>query len=87
MLPILKRCLPTVCGLLLSGTVLAEDANVDAYREMTYGDRDANPGLLVVDRGEELFKEKRGSKNVSLEQCDFGLGAGVVEGAYAYAPT
>lgn len=81
-----KKWLSALCGLLLSGAVLAEDANVDAYREMTYGDRDANPGLLVVDRGETLFKEKRGPKNVSLEQCDFGLGAGKLEGAYAQMP-
>lgn len=87
MSPTLKRYFPALCGLLLSSAVMAEDAaNVDAYREMTYGDRDANPGLLVVDRGEELFKAKRGPKNVSLEQCDFGLGAGVVDGAYAQLP-
>jgi sulfur-oxidizing protein SoxA len=70
----------------LSITHAAEEPNADAYREMTYGDRDANPALLVVDRGEELFKEKRGPNKVSLEDCDFGLGKGVVKGAYAQLP-
>lgn len=76
-----------VAGVLLAGIAFAaEEPNADAYREMTYGDRDANPALLVIDRGEELFKEKRGPKNASLEQCDFGLGAGVLKGAYAQLP-
>lgn len=80
------------CTLCLGvGTATAQDsaeqaASVDDYRAMTYGDRDANPALLVVDRGEELFKQKRGPKQVSLETCDFGLGAGVVKGAYAQLP-
>lgn len=73
-------------GLAFTSVYAAEEPNADAYREMTYGDRDANPGLLVVDRGEELFKEKRGSKSVSLEACDFGLGKGVLKGAYAQLP-
>lgn len=78
-------------GLLMSSLALtvvyaAEEPNADAYREMTYGDRDANPALLVVDRGEELFKAKRGPKNVSMEECDFGLGKGVVKGVYAELP-
>ena len=48
--------------------------------------QDGNPAELVVARGEELWKAKRGPKNVSLEQCDLGLGAGVVKGAYAQMP-
>lgn len=46
----------------------------------------SNPGYLAVDRGELLLKEKRGAKNVSLETCDFGLGAGKLEGAFAKMP-
>jgi sulfur-oxidizing protein SoxA len=33
-----------------------------------------------------LWKSQRGPKNVSLERCDLGLGAGVVKGAYARLP-
>lgn len=53
------------------------------YRQML---QDGNPAELVVARGEELWKLKRGPKQVSLEQCDLGLGAGVVKGAYARLP-
>ena len=48
--------------------------------------QDGNPAELVVARGEALWKEKRGPKKVSLEQCDLGLGSGVVKGAYAQMP-
>ena len=45
-----------------------------------------NPGELWIDKGKELFHQKRGPKNGSLEQCDFGLGAGKLEGAAAQLP-
>ena len=45
-----------------------------------------NPGELWVARGQRLFHEKRGPKKASLEQCDFGLGPGKLEGAYAQLP-
>ena len=53
------------------------------YRQML---QDGNPAELLVVRGEELWKQKRGPKSASLEQCDIGLGAGVVKGAYAQLP-
>jgi sulfur-oxidizing protein SoxA len=45
-----------------------------------------NPGELWIDKGKQLFHEKRGPRNASLEQCDFGLGAGKLEGAAAQLP-
>ena len=45
-----------------------------------------NPGELWIDKGKALFHERRGPKNASLEQCDFGLGAGKLEGAAAQLP-
>ncbi len=47
---------------------------------------DGNPAELWEARGEALWKEKRGPKNASLEQCDLGLGPGVVKGAYTVLP-
>ena len=41
-----------------------------------------SPAELFEARGKELWKTKRGPKNVSLEKCDLGLGPGVVKGAY-----
>jgi sulfur-oxidizing protein SoxA len=45
-----------------------------------------NPAELFEAKGEDLWKQKRGPNNVSLEQCDLGLGAGVVKGAYVQTP-
>jgi sulfur-oxidizing protein SoxA len=47
---------------------------------------DGNPAELWEARGEVLWKQKRGPKNASLEQCDLGLGPGVVKGAYTVLP-
>jgi sulfur-oxidizing protein SoxA len=57
----------------------------DEYRAALQ-DKFANPGTMVADRGETLFKAPRGPKNVSLEKCDFGLGTGKLKGAYAQLP-
>jgi sulfur-oxidizing protein SoxA len=53
------------------------------YRELL---QDGNPAELWEARGEALWKEKRGAKHASLEQCDLGKGPGVVKGAYAELP-
>jgi len=57
-------------GLALARKMLAED----------------NPGELWIDRGKDLFFQKRGPRNESLERCDFGLGAGKLEGASVRLP-
>lgn len=70
----------------LVGGVSAQTSAADEiarYRAML---QDGNPAELVVMRGEELWKQKRGPKQVSLEQCDIGLGPGVLKGAYARLP-
>ncbi len=66
---------------------IADDAEkeIERYREMI-SDPMSNPGFLNVDRGEALWKLARGTKNVSLETCDVGEGAGKLEGAYAKLP-
>jgi len=46
----------------------------------------SNPGLLDADRGEGLWKTAAGPNKVSLEKCDLGKGAGVVDGAFAELP-
>ena len=48
---------------------------------------ESNPSELFELKGEELWKAKRGSKNISLaESCDLGLGIGKIEGAYVQMP-
>src|SRR5687768_3891325 len=61
----------------------SSDAAVKKYRETL---KDASPGELYVMMGEELFRAPRGPDKVSLERCDFGLGPGVLKGAYAQLP-
>jgi sulfur-oxidizing protein SoxA len=47
---------------------------------------EASPAELFEAKGEELWKARRGPKNASLEQCDLGLGPGVLKGAYVRMP-
>lgn len=73
-----------------SGVGFAQQASdaekeIEKYRAMI-NDPMANPGYLFVDRGEVLWAQKRGAKNVSLETCDLGEGPGKLEGAYARLP-
>ena len=69
-------------GLALTwGTALSQgrpDDPLAVGRQMLAED---NPGELWIERGKTLFYQRRGPKNASLEQCDFGAGSGTVEGA------
>jgi len=71
----------------LTGTTAAQDSKVAdelaKYREAL---ADGNPADLLEVKGAALWAEKRGPKNASLEQCDFGLGPGKLDGAYAQLP-
>lgn len=61
------------------------EKELEKYRQMM-ADPMSNPGYLNVDRGEVLWSAKRGAKNVSLETCDLGKGAGKLDGVYAELP-
>lgn len=66
------------------GGAQASDAEkFSAFRDMLSED---NPGEFWIDAGKVLFHEVRGPKQQSLESCDFGLGPGVLQGAYAQMP-
>ena len=56
---------------------------IDEYRAML---ADGNPADLFEAKGEALWKQKRGPRNASLEQCDLGKGPGVVKGAFVELP-
>ncbi|HUG20973.1 sulfur oxidation c-type cytochrome SoxA [Piscinibacter sp.] len=53
------------------------------YRKML---EDGNPAELYEAKGEGLWKQPRGPKNASLEQCDLGKGPGKVKGAFVELP-
>ena len=64
----------------------ATERGLEKYRKMLKEDPWSNPGLLDADRGEALWKAKKGPQNASLEACDLGKGPGKVEGAFAELP-
>lgn len=71
------------CMLLFAAAAKAQDDPFAEYREMMGDD---NPAIFVIEEGAELWSKPQGPKQASLEQCDLGLGAGVVKGAYAQLP-
>jgi sulfur-oxidizing protein SoxA len=64
----------------------AQDKTAQEIEKYRSALAEGNPAELWEARGEDLWKKKRGPKNATLEQCDLGLGAGVVRGAYAQLP-
>ena len=61
-------------------------SSADAIAEYRKLLEDGNPAELFEAKGEALWKQKRGPKNASLEQCDLGKGPGVVKGAWVEMP-
>lgn len=83
----MKRTL--IAGALLTAMMAAvgqqkstEPVVPEYYRLM----QDGNPAELFEAKGESLWKQKRGPKGASLEQCDLGKGPGVVKGAFVEMP-
>lgn len=74
-----------VSGLTCGATWAQKSAteSIEEYRAML---ADGNPADLFEAKGEALWKEKRGPKRVSLEQCNLGKGPGVVKGAFVELP-
>ena len=81
------------CGALLiaaalavvAGPALAQDEQkeIEKYQRMI---AEGSPVELFELEGEDLWKKKQGPKHASLEQCDLGMGPGVVKAAYAHLP-
>ncbi|RPI47741.1 MAG: sulfur oxidation c-type cytochrome SoxA, partial [Betaproteobacteria bacterium] len=63
----------------------AQDAKkeIQKYQQMI---TEGSPVELYELEGEDLWKKRQGPKNVSLEQCDLGMGPGRLKGAYAHLP-
>jgi sulfur-oxidizing protein SoxA len=71
---------------LAAGAAQAQPSAADGiarYRQML---ADGNPAELFEAKGEGLWKNRRGPKNASLDQCDLGKGPGVVKGAFVELP-
>ena len=82
---LLTRAFLATASLVSFSEAIAQSAveEIQKYREQLAA---GNPAELWEARGEDLWKQKRGPKNVSLEGCDLGKGPGVVKGAYAGMP-
>jgi len=72
--------------LLAAGSAWAQKSASDGIAEYRALLAEGNPAELFEAKGEDLWKQKRGPKNASLEQCDLGKGAGVVKGAFVELP-
>lgn len=70
-------------GLALAQQTKSAADGIAEYRAML---ADGNPAELFEAKGEDLWKQKRGPKNASLQACDLGRGAGVVKGAFVELP-
>ena len=64
-------------------TATGQEDTFSQYREMMGDD---NPAIFVSEEGGDFWSLPAGPKRASLEQCDLGLGPGVIEGAYAQLP-
>ena len=74
------------CAALAAGAAQAQQSSADAIAQYRAMLADGNPAELFEARGEDLWKQKRGPKNASLELCDLGRGPGVVKGAFVELP-
>lgn len=88
------RTLGALCVMASMGAAIAQTADgidhgkaAEEFEKYRAEMEDSNPAELFELKGEELWKAKRGPKNVSLaESCDLGLGVGKLEGAYVKNP-
>jgi sulfur-oxidizing protein SoxA len=72
-----------VLALALAPAAAQQKSPFADYQRMT---AEGSPVELFEIGGEELWKKRQGPKNASLEQCDLGMGAGALKGAYAALP-
>ena len=71
---------------LATTTAFAQKSAVESIEEYRAMLADGNPSELFEAKGEDLWKQARGPKNASLQQCDLGKGPGVVKGAFVELP-
>jgi sulfur-oxidizing protein SoxA len=72
-----------VLALVLTPAAAQQKSPFEDYQRMT---AEGSPVELFELGGEELWKQRLGPKNASLEQCDLGMGPGVLKGAYSALP-
>ena len=73
-------------GCLAASAAMAQKSATQAIEEYRAMLADGNPAELYEAKGEDLWKQKRGPKNTTLQACDLGKGPGVVKGAFVELP-
>src|SRR5665647_1223505 len=81
-----KILIAAVLASMAAGAVWAQKSTAEGIAEYRAMLADGNPAELFEAKGENLWKQKRGPKNESLEKCDLGKGPGVVKGAFVELP-
>jgi len=81
----MRRLIALAAAALIGAPAAAQSSadEIAKYRAML---ADGNPAELWEAKGEALWKQPRGPKNASLQQCDLGRGPGVVKGAFVALP-
>ena len=81
----MRRLIALAAAALIGAPAAAQSSadEIAKYRAML---ADGNPAELWEAKGEALWKQPRGPKNASLQQCDLGRGPGVVKGAFVGLP-
>jgi len=81
----MRRLIAMAAAALIGAPAAAQSSadEIAKYRAML---ADGNPAELWEAKGEALWKQPRGPKNASLQQCDLGRGPGVVKGAFVGLP-
>ena len=82
----MRRVLATSLLALASAAAFGQKSAADGIAEYRAMLADGNPAELFEAKGEDLWKQKRGPKQASLERCDLGKGPGVVKGAFVELP-
>lgn len=81
-----KLLITAAVAAVMAGNVLAQKSAAEGIAEYRAMLQDGNPAELFEAKGQELWKQKRGAKQESLEKCDLGKGPGVVKGAFVELP-
>ena len=83
----MRKLLVIVTAVVASGAAWSQGKTaadgIAEYRKLL---EDGNPAELFEAKGEDLWKQRRGPRNATLQACDLGRGPGVVKGAFVELP-
>lgn len=83
----MRKLLVIVTAVVASGAAWSQGKTaadgIAEYRKLL---EDGNPAELFEAKGEDLWKQRRGPRNATLQACDLGKGPGVVKGAFVELP-